>query len=445
MPRTSKPPPPSHQKETRKRAAKGENTRNTKTKGKDSKETKAKKARLEVPKVKRRKLVGQAYSLGTGDVGQLGLGPDVLEKSRPAPVPGHTDVVDVVAGGMHSLLLSNTGQVFSFGCNDEGALGRPTSSLDDSETTPGAVELPEPVTHVSAGDSHSAALTVSGAVFAWGSFRDSSGFMGLLAAGKSEPKPVHIADGIVQIASGNDHLVLLSKDGRLLTLGDAEQGQLGRVARCFALRGGRKGLGYLLQPMPVVVNKPRGCSSAAFDQVWTGSYVTFARMRDNGALYGFGLNNYYQLGSLASTSTGDLVQFVPTLLTSCTEHRWKRLCGGQHHTMLLDGEGCVYTMGRHDYGRLGLGTDCTEQETPRKVPGLPPYVDISCGDSVSFAVTAEGRVFSWGLGDNHQLGHGDGGEDVHEPKVMTGKLISSKRALLVSGGGQHVLMLVIDS
>lgn len=143
--------------------------------------------------------MGQAYSLGTGDVGQLGLGPDVLEKSRPALVPGHTDVVDVVAGGMHSLLLSNTGQVFSFGCNDEGALGRPTSSLDGSETTPGAVELPEPVTHVSAGDSHSAALTVSGAVFVWGSFRDSNGFMGLLAAGKSEPKPVHIADGIVQV------------------------------------------------------------------------------------------------------------------------------------------------------------------------------------------------------------------------------------------------------
>lgn len=443
MPRASK-PPPSHQ-ETRKRAAKGEDAGNTKAKGKGSKETKAKKARLEVPKAKRRELVGQAYSLGTGDVGQLGLGPDVLEKSRPALVPGHTDVVDVVAGGMHSLLLSSTGQVFSFGCNDEGALGRPTSSLDGSETTPGAVELPEPVTHVSAGDSHSAALTVSGAVFVWGSFRDSNGFMGLLAAGKSEPKPVHIADGIVQIASGNDHLVLLSKDGRLLTLGDAEQGQLGRVARFFALRGGRRGLSNLLQPMPVVVNKPRGCSSAAFDHVWTGSYVTFARMRDNGALYGFGLNNYHQLGSLASTSSGDLVQFTPTLLTSCTEHRWKKVCGGQHHTMLLDEEGSVYAMGRRDYGRLGLGPDCTEQETPRKVPGLPPCVDISCGDSVSFAVTAEGRVFSWGLGDNLQLGHGDDSEDVHEPKVMTGKLISSKKALLVSGGGQHALILAIDS
>uniref|UniRef100_A0A0K8RLT7 Putative alpha-tubulin suppressor n=1 Tax=Ixodes ricinus TaxID=34613 RepID=A0A0K8RLT7_IXORI len=77
--------------------------------------------------------------------------------------------------------------------------------------------------------------------------------------------------------------------------------------------------------------------------------------------------------------------------------------------------------------------NCTEQETPRKVPGLPPCVDISCGDSVSFAVTAEGRVFSWGFGENLQLGHGDDSEDVLEPKVMTGKLISSKKALLVSG------------
>ncbi|CAN7991219.1 unnamed protein product, partial [Ixodes hexagonus] len=404
-----------------------------------------------------KRLEGEVYSLGTGDVGQLGLGPDVLEKARPALVPGHKDVVDAVAGGMHSLLLTKTGEarhlsfslfpllltVLSFGCNDEGALGRTTSSLDDSEMKPGVVELPEPVSLISGGDSHSAALTMSGAVFVWGNFRDSSGPMGLLAAGKSEPKPVRIADGIKQIASGNDHLVLLTKDGRLLTLGNGEQGQLGRVARSFASRGGRKGPGHLLQPMAIEVRKARGCSSATFDRIWTGSYVTFARMRENGALYGFGLNNYYQLGALAATSADEPVQFMPTLLTSCSAHRWKKLCGGQHHTLLLDEQGDVYSMGRSDYGRLGLGSACGDQTTPQKVPGLPPCVDIACGDSVSFAVTKEGKVFSWGLGNNGQLGHGND-EDVHEPKPMTSKQMSSKKAQLVSGGGQHTLIIATD-
>ena len=34
-------------------------------------------------------------------------------------------VASVVAGGMHTLALSVDGVVYSFGCNDEGALGRP--------------------------------------------------------------------------------------------------------------------------------------------------------------------------------------------------------------------------------------------------------------------------------------------------------------------------------
>lgn len=61
-------------------------------------------------------------------------------------------------------------QVYSFGCNDEGALGRDTSA-EGSETVPGKVELQEKVVQVSAGDSHTAALTEDGRVFLWGSFR----------------------------------------------------------------------------------------------------------------------------------------------------------------------------------------------------------------------------------------------------------------------------------
>lgn len=61
-------------------------------------------------------------------------------------------------------------QVYTFGCNDEGALGRDTSE-EGSETRPGLVELEEKIVQVSAGDSHTAALTDDGRVFLWGSFR----------------------------------------------------------------------------------------------------------------------------------------------------------------------------------------------------------------------------------------------------------------------------------
>ena len=51
-------------------------------------------------------------AVGMGDIGQLGLGPDVEEKTRVALVPGLPDnIVAVSAGGLHSVCLDDQGKV----------------------------------------------------------------------------------------------------------------------------------------------------------------------------------------------------------------------------------------------------------------------------------------------------------------------------------------------
>ncbi|PNI20537.1 RCC1 isoform 9, partial [Pan troglodytes] len=229
---------------------------------------------------------GLVLTLGQGDVGQLGLGENVMERKKPALVSIPEDVVQAEAGGMHTVCLSKSGQVYSFGCNDEGALGRDTS-VEGSEMVPGKVELQEKVVQVSAGDSHTAALTDDGRVFLWGSFRhclfhtsqrlgwgkevwrqglshlrvskDNNGVIGLLEPMKKSMVPVQVQLDVpvVKVASGNDHLVMLTADGDLYTLGCGEQGQLGRVPELFANRGGRQGLERLLVPKCVML-KSRG-------------------------------------------------------------------------------------------------------------------------------------------------------------------------------------------
>ena len=89
---------------------------------------------------------------------------------------------------------------------------------------------------LSAGDSHTAALADSGQVYLWGTFRDSSGAIGLVEAMNIEKLPVQILSTvrIVKIASGGDHLVMLSSDGQIWTMGNSEQGQLGRINEKFA-------------------------------------------------------------------------------------------------------------------------------------------------------------------------------------------------------------------
>ena len=83
---------------------------------------------------------------------------------------------------------------------------------------------------------------------------------------------------------------MLLSSGELYTMGNGEQGQLGRVGDKFTHRGGRRGLGLLLTPAKVPVKRGR-----KFTDVWAGGYDTLA-VTEDGKVMVMGLNNYKQLG-----------------------------------------------------------------------------------------------------------------------------------------------------
>ncbi|CAB4067580.1 RCC1 [Lepeophtheirus salmonis] len=346
---------------------------------------------------------GVCLSVGQGDTGQLGLGEDVLERSKPGMVKNLTDVVEIVAGGMHSLCLSKSGVVYSFGCNDEGgSLGRETLSEEDGA-------IPGKGGHSTQGGDDlrwRLALRV-----------DSSGSFGLTPSGKMEKLPVPLAHHlqIKKISSGTDHVALLSTCGAVYTVGCAEQGQLGRVGERFSARGGRRGLTLLLQP----------------DKI-------HSRKQDDDILV-CGLNNYNQLG-VKNVMEQTIFSLVKS--DSFSDNKWRQIALGQHHTLALDHKGKVYALGRNDYGRLGLGKSSKDAAIPTLISGLADknIVDVSCGTTVSFAVTESGECFSWGMGTNGQLAHDDD-EDSWSPEPVKGKQLESRKVILASGGGQHTLLL----
>lgn len=57
------------------------------------------------------KEAGQVLVLGMGDVGQLGHGEDIFQRKKPSLVSLPEKIVQVVAGGMHTVCLSDTGNV----------------------------------------------------------------------------------------------------------------------------------------------------------------------------------------------------------------------------------------------------------------------------------------------------------------------------------------------
>ncbi|KAL0860080.1 hypothetical protein ABMA27_010395 [Loxostege sticticalis] len=395
---------------------------------------------LEIPAAPKKR--GRVLVCGQGDVGQLGLGEDVEETTRFKHVSALGDkIVDVHAGGMHTIALDSDGKVWTFGCNDEGALGRPTSGEKD-EGTPRTVALPSKAVAIAAGDSHSAALLDNGDVYAWGAFRDSHGSMGLVVRGREgkackEPVKVDIGETGVGIASGGDHLVILSSSGAVYTMGCGEQGQLGRLSQRSASRDARQGFSALLAPMKVTLK-------GGARRVWAGYHATVALDANNDKLFAWGLNNYGQLGITGEKRKTAI--YAPTECDAFTaiQTGWSEVACGQHHSLALDSAGQVYAIGRCEYGRLGLGDRVGDAETPEPVPKLQnkKCISIAAGTSNSFAVADSGEVFSWGMGSEGQLGTGsssDAAEPTPAPTAPAGAV-----PIAVAAGGQHTVLLLED-
>ncbi|XP_030838471.1 probable E3 ubiquitin-protein ligase HERC4, partial [Strongylocentrotus purpuratus] len=87
----------------------------------------------------------------------------------------------------------------------------------------------------------------------------------------------------------------------------------------------------------------------------------------------------------------------------------------RHHSLALSADGRVYSWGRNDVGQLGIRkkkqrydnqSQITQDFTPRLIEELSNYdvIQIACGDVHSIALTLDGRLFSWGCNRHGQLG-----------------------------------------
>jgi alpha-tubulin suppressor-like RCC1 family protein len=177
---------------------------------------------------------GQLYAFGENDFGQLG-NPEGWGK-YPTPeevtLPGATGpVVQVAAGEYHTLALTSSGQVYTFGGNGEGQLGNGTTSQQGTPeeiTLPGATGLP---VQVAAGWEDSVVLTSTGQLYTFG-----SNTYGQLGNGTSDASPHPTPEvitlpgatgSIVQIAAGFEDTLVVTSTGQLYTFGRNSFGELG--------------------------------------------------------------------------------------------------------------------------------------------------------------------------------------------------------------------------
>ena len=361
---------------------------------------------------------------------------------------------------MHTVALTADRSIYSWGVNDEGALGRETAGelwekssdatgVPGDAYTPGKVSFPmdtAPIVQLSAGDSHTAALTQDGSVWVWGPYRDSSGVMGFSPTTRIQLTPVCVyrptsgGEQIIRIASGADHTAAVTAAGGLLTWGNGQTGQLGRVGERLS---DRVKMETLLKPHAVPI-KPSSRKAVKVVDVNCGTYATFALLSD-GSVHAWGLNNY---GQLALPGLAPI--YKPTEVVALREHDVHAVRSGQHHTLVITESGALLSFGRPTYGRLGqsaaeVGADAACPEV-KPVDGLDgvTVTGAAAGLAVSGCFAEDGAAWMWGFGTSNQLGKGDDDEDEVVPrKLAETKKYTGMKLVQMEIGGQHVGMLCV--
>lgn len=386
---------------------------------------------------------------GADTCGELGFKKIGILKKLPTSVHIDEPIKQVCCGPMHTVSLTQSGKVYTYGCNDEGALGRITDGDETVEATPTIVPINGKVVKVSAGDSHTAALTENNEVFIWGNFRDEHGSIGLTPEcdGQASYNPIQLLPKteFQDIASGSNHMLLLDVNGVVYSFGVGAQGQLGRLKpedigeseKAHAINAENREL--FLTPQPVCLKNVDPQRPFVCDAIYAGNFSSFATNTDKkkNRLAGWGLNNYHQLGYKGLKD--QLVQYFPRRSTFTCSTSMVGVACGQHHTLFLTKTGRVYAAGRDQYGMLGLGKVGKDLCPPKFIEALGnSVVCISAGINTSFAVDNEGKLFSWGMSGSN-LGV-ESEDDLHVPTEV--KSLDGKKVVSVSTGGSFTAVIV---
>lgn len=288
--------------------------------------------------------------LGRVDVDHHGNGIDPLPIIPKLDIP----VEKMALGFSHTLVIEKTtGGLHSFGSNSRGQVGAPADTL--MTTLPIALYPGTRFIDIAAGLFHSAGITSDGSLITFGCNR----------FGQAPPSPWKPPDGsaLVRVACGRRHTVVVDERGRVWTMGDNKYGQLGRSTTGTMCQSAQLVDGFLGKECPGFLDIECG---------W--SHCVLANRNECGKVlfFGWGRNDKGQLGlgiSGHAASPTQLAKGLPLI------HSFS--CGAES-TMWVDESGMIYGCGWNEHGNLGTGNDL-DSLTPLLSTGArivaPPLLD----------------------------------------------------------------------
>lgn len=293
------------------------------------------------------------------------------------------------AGGGHSALLTNGGDLYLWGWNNSGQLGRSDSTMTSNTSS----------------EQDSMKCNKDGTVAE-----------SLSSCPLSNVVVQPLSFTVESVALGHNHTLVIEKDtGRLFGFGDDGRGQV----------SGLRGPSWYI-PRTIKFDLLEE-EIDGFVDVAAGLFHSAAITRQFGELITWGCGRFGQC--LRSTSAETDEDGASTM------GRWKPPDGsklvevacGRRHTALLDEHGRVWTMGDNKYGQLGHLSSTLSYHEPKLVDGPLGQIDSGCfsiytGWSHIIALTRDDEgivsVYGWGRNDKGQLGMNTVDDYIFVPRAI---------------------------
>jgi len=192
--------------------------------------------------------------------------------------------------------------------------------------------------------------------------------------------------------------------------------------------GGSGGLGYYIDHNQLTPKRVEDLTSASF----VSCGLDHTAVISNGKLYTFGYGGFGELGH------GNNESHARPKLVEGLDNVTGVACGARYTAAISNGQ--LYTFGINPYGGLGHGEAgfATEQNQPipKLVEELNNVTMVSCGNYHT-AVISNGQLYTFGLGQDGELGHGDDRQNQLRPKLVE----DLDNVTFVACGGTHTAVI----
>ena len=336
---------------------------------------------------------GTVWSWGTNTSGQLGL-VDSSNKNKPEQIQVSEDIIDISSGANHTLLLGKSGKVYSFGNNGQGQLG---TGNNTTFKVPTEIKLTD-IVKVVAIENTSFAITSEGKVYVWG-----NGY------GKS-PVLLNIDKNVIDIGK----TYYLADDGIVRTIPKAKGDTEGKEIK-LSLNEYEPGTDPVIEEDRIV-------------QISEGTDHILL-LGESGKVYSYGSNVYGQLGDSTRVSRQENITTTARLGDKSILENIIEVSAGDRYSIVVTKDGKVYTFGINGEQQLGYSNDLEAKGIQESIYAIQKELTenverVSAGYTHTSVYTEDGNVYTWGNGENGQLGNSDN-SSYWEPQLVGKNIVQS--------------------